>query len=134
MSMDPLWLLGFGVLLVFGGIMMARLPAFLALMLGAYVVGALTPYGFSIISRMSSVTVGETIKSFSVMQSVMSPTGLVAILILAKQSPVSAKLLGLESGAVETMREIRGLRVGERDKPIGRLDRSQHSHWAANLG
>ncbi len=41
--MDPLWLLGIGIIVVFGGIMLARLPAFLALVLGALVVGALTP-------------------------------------------------------------------------------------------
>ena len=43
MIMDPLWLLIIGILVVIGGIMAARLPAFLALVLGALVVGALTP-------------------------------------------------------------------------------------------
>ena len=41
--MDPLWLLVIGILVVIGGIMAARLPAFLALVLGALVVGSLTP-------------------------------------------------------------------------------------------
>jgi GntP family gluconate:H+ symporter len=44
--------------------------------------------GFWIISRMSGLTVGETIKSFSVMQCVMSLTGLAAILVLAKLFPL----------------------------------------------
>jgi GntP family gluconate:H+ symporter len=44
--------------------------------------------GFWVISRMSGMTVSETIKSFSVMQCVMSLTGLVAILILAKLFPL----------------------------------------------
>jgi GntP family gluconate:H+ symporter len=44
--------------------------------------------GFWIISRMSGMTVGETIKSFSVMQCVMSLTVLVAILVFAKLFPL----------------------------------------------
>ncbi len=44
--------------------------------------------GFWIISRTSGMTAGETIKSFSVMQCVMSLTGLVVILILARLFPL----------------------------------------------
>lgn len=41
--MDPLWLLAIGIVVVIGGIMVARLPAFLAVLLATLVVGALTP-------------------------------------------------------------------------------------------
>ncbi len=40
---DPLWILGAGMLVVVGGILGLRLHAFLALLLGALVVGFLTP-------------------------------------------------------------------------------------------
>lgn len=41
--MDPLWILLFGILVVVGGILRLRLNAFFALVLGAFVVAALTP-------------------------------------------------------------------------------------------
>src|SRR4051794_6210869 len=42
-TMNPLWLLLIGMLVVVGGVLVLRLHAFLALILGALVVAALTP-------------------------------------------------------------------------------------------
>lgn len=41
--MDPIWILLCGMIVVLGGILLFRLHAFLALILGAFVVGGLTP-------------------------------------------------------------------------------------------
>src|ERR1043165_9745496 len=41
--MDALWILAIGMFVVLGGILGLRLHAFLALILGAYIVAALTP-------------------------------------------------------------------------------------------
>src|ERR1041384_1990812 len=41
--MDALWILAIGMAVVLGGILVLRLHAFLALILGAYLVAALTP-------------------------------------------------------------------------------------------
>lgn len=41
--MDPLWIFLIGMVVVLGGILAVRLHAFLALILGALVVAALTP-------------------------------------------------------------------------------------------
>lgn len=41
--MDPLWIFLIGMVVVLGGILALRLHAFLALVLGALVVAALTP-------------------------------------------------------------------------------------------
>lgn len=61
--MDPLWILLSGIVVVLGGILVLRLHAFLALVLGALVVGALTPRSaLERFARDKKMTPGEAEK------------------------------------------------------------------------
>jgi GntP family gluconate:H+ symporter len=44
--------------------------------------------GFWLVTRMSGMTIGETLKSFSVMQCVMATTGLIAVMVFSKVFPL----------------------------------------------
>src|SRR5687768_7887892 len=74
--MNPLWILLIGMLVVVGGVLVLRLHAFLALILGAIVVAALTP-GASITTVGSRVAEGfaETARNIAILIAMASIVG-----------------------------------------------------------
>lgn len=60
----------------------------LAIACGSKLVPWMNDSGFWIVSRMSNLTEAETLKSFSIMQTVMGITGLIVIVLAAKLLPL----------------------------------------------
>ncbi|MHC4584465.1 MAG: GntP family permease, partial [Planctomycetota bacterium] len=111
MMIDPLWLLLIGMIVVLGGILLLRLHAFLALILGALIVGSLTTSAaLENYANQKEMTVKEktALVDSSVGQRVAQGFGRTCtkIGILIAMASIIGKFL-LESGAAE--RIIRSL-------------------------
>jgi GntP family gluconate:H+ symporter len=105
MMIDPLWLLLIGMIVVLGGILLLRLHAFLALILGALIVGSLTTSAaLEKYANQREMTVKETttLVESSVGQRVAQGFGRTCtrIGILIAMASIIGKFL-LESGAAE---------------------------------
>jgi GntP family gluconate:H+ symporter len=105
MMIDPLWLLLIGMIVVLGGILLLRLHAFLALILGALIVGSLTTSAaLESYANQKEMTVKEktALVDSSVGQRVAQGFGRTCtkIGILIAMASIIGKFL-LESGAAE---------------------------------
>jgi len=102
---DPLWLLLVGMIVVMGGILLLRLHAFVALILGALIVGSLTtPAALEKFAREKEMTANETtdLVDSSVGERVAQGFGRTCtkIGILIAMASIIGKFL-LESGSAE---------------------------------
>ena len=123
--MDPLWILLVGVVVVVGGVLVLRLHAFLALLLGALAVGGLTPAAsirtFALDRGMSAQaaqdlsaqTVGERVAN-----GFGSTCGKIGILIA--MASIIGKCL-LDSGAADRIVRSTLRLLGERGAPVAFL-------------
>jgi GntP family gluconate:H+ symporter len=102
--MDALWILAIGMALVVGGILLLRLHAFLALLLGAYVVAALTPNAQPPIERI--------LREFG------NTAGRLGILIAL--ATIVGKCL-LDSGGADRIVRTLLRRFGEKNAPLAFL-------------
>ncbi len=122
---DPLWLLLIGMAVVLGGILALRLNAFLALILGAMLVAALTPRaGMERYAKEKRLSPAET-EAFlkrSVGERVAGEFGrtCAAIGILIAMASIVGKCL-LESGGAERIVRSTLKIVGERRAPLAFL-------------
>ena len=123
--MDPLWILLFGIVVVVGGILVLRLHAFLALVLGALLVSALTtPEHLERYAREKQLTEAES-KSLlgqsvgaRVAQAFGNTCGKIGILIAL--AAVIGKAL-LESGAADRIVRSALRLLGEKRAPVAFL-------------
>lgn len=122
---DPLWLLAAGMAVVVGGILWLRLHAFLALLLGALVVGALTPESAlkaHTISKGRTEAQAQADAETSVGTRIAREFGgtVTNIGILIAMAAIIGKCL-LDSGAADRIVRSALNRLGERRAPAGFL-------------
>lgn len=122
---DPLWLLLIGMLVVLGGILLLRLHAFLALVLGALVVGSLTSQtALEQFAHSKRMTVQETQKlaGQSIGERIANEFGRTCtkIGILIAMASIIGKCL-LESGAAERIVRSALKLFGEKGAPFAFL-------------
>jgi len=122
---DPLWLMLIGMIVVLGGILVMRLHAFLALILGAIIVGSLTATpALKQFAQDKKMTAAETeaLVQQSVGERVATGFGRTCakIGILIAMASIIGKCL-LESGAAERIIRSALKRFGERRAPLAFL-------------
>ena len=122
---DPLWLMFIGMIVVLGGILVLRLHAFLALMLGAIIVGTLTATpALRQFAQDKKMTAAETeaLVQQSVGERVATAFGRTCakIGILIAMASIIGKCL-LESGAAERIVRSALKRFGESRAPLAFL-------------